>query len=80
MKLNKMDVLLKTVSGYSTAEGQTCIPAVALQPELTPIRPPPALLPDRFQLCRDVTPTNYGGLTRNRLDCDLKLRFIFHVG
>lgn len=33
---------------------------VALQPELTPIRPPPALLSDRFQLCRHVTPTNYG--------------------
>ena len=60
--------------------GQTCIPAAALQPELTPIRPPPALLRDRFQLCCHVTPTNYGRLTWNRLDCDLKLRFIFHVG
>lgn len=60
--------------------GQTCIPAAAVQPELTPIRPSPALLPDRFLLCRHATPTNYGGLTRNRLDCDLKLRFIFLVG
>lgn len=60
--------------------GQTCIPAAAVQPELTPIRPPPASLPDRFLLCRHATPTNYGGLTRNRLDCDLKLRFIFLVG
>lgn len=60
--------------------GKTCIPAEAVQPELTPIRPPPASLPNRLQLCRHVTPTNYAGLTRNRLDCDLKLRFIFHEG
>lgn len=64
--------LLKAVCQRGPAR-RTCILGVALQPELTPIRPPPALLSDRFQLCRRVTPTNYGGVTRNRLDCDLKL-------
>lgn len=57
--------------------GQTCIPAAVLQLQLTSIRPPLAPLPNRFLLSRHATPTNYGGLTQNRLNCDLKLRFIF---
>lgn len=57
--------------------GQTCIPAAVLQLQLTSIRPPLASLPNRFLLSRHATPTNYGRLTRNRLDGDLKLRFIF---
>lgn len=57
--------------------GQTCIPAAVLQLQLTSIRPPPASLPDRFLLSLHATPTNYGRLTQNRLNCDLKLGFIF---
>lgn len=51
--------------------GQTCIPAAVQQLQLTSIRPPLALLPDRFLLSRHATSTNYGRLTPNRLDCDL---------
>jgi len=43
--------------------GRLRIPAAMQEPELTPIRPPPAQLPDRYQPGRRVTPTNYGGLT-----------------
>lgn len=57
--------------------GQTCIPAAVLQLQLTSIRPPPASLPNRFLLSLHATPTNYGRLTQNRLNCDLKLGFIF---
>lgn len=57
--------------------GQTCIPAAVQQLQLTSIRPPLAPLPHRFLLSRHATPNNYGRLTPNRLDCDLKLRFIF---
>lgn len=56
---------------------KTCIPAAVQQLQLTSIRPPLASLPDRFLLSRHSTPTNYGRLTLNRLDCDLKLRLIF---
>lgn len=51
--------------------GQTCIPAAVQQLQLTSIRPPLALVPDRFLLSRHATSTNYGRLTPNRLDCDL---------
>ena len=57
--------------------GQTCIPAAVQQLQLTSIRPPLASLPNRFLLSRHATPTNYGRLTLNRLDCDPKLWFIF---